>query len=120
MKSMNADLDYIRGNADQLLVVSTYTEGSAYEAIVANIVCAIAVTAEDLPIDREETDGRRITVASKVGTACTGSPSTQDLRFVLINSSAEEILAVVSEATNQTVIGGNQIQTSVWHVNETD
>lgn len=113
---LEAELNYVRNNADQMRVITAYTQGDSYATVVANTVCTIAVTATDLPVGVSGTLNRQITVASKTGTASASSPATPDLHIALVNSVGAEVLAVGDETTNQVIVSGNPITTPIWYV----
>lgn len=114
--ALEAELNYIRDNADQMRVITAYTQGDTYATVVANTVCTIAVTATDLPVGVNGTLNRQITVASKTGSASASSPPTPDLHIALVDSVAAEVLAVGNETTDQVIVSGNPVTTPIWYI----
>jgi hypothetical protein len=117
--AMIAELAYIRDTADNMHVITAYTQGDTYATVVANSVCTIAVTATDLPVSVFGTLDEQITVASKTGTASASSPPTPDLHLAIVDSVGAEVLAVGDETTDQDIVSGNPITTPIWYIRTT-
>jgi hypothetical protein len=117
--AMTAELAYIRDNANNMHVITAYTQGDSYATVTGNSVCTIAVTSADLPVSVLGTLDEQITVASKTGTASASSPPTPDLHIAIVNSVGAEVLAVGDESTDQAIVSGNPITTPVWYIKTT-
>lgn len=113
---MDQGLNHIVNNANEMRVVSAYTQNDTYATVVANTVALIGMSPTDFTLGNQGTFGRQITVAAKSGTASANSGAGPDLAIALCISASTEVSAVTDETTDQEITNGNPINVPSWTI----
>lgn len=113
-KVLDGGLNYIKGNANEMWLLSDYTLLDSYATVSGKKICSVTMDTVDPTTDYSITgaDGaaRVLAIAGKSGTA-TGSSvqGTNDLHIALVDTVNSEVLVVTDETSNQSVSSGNTI-----------
>lgn len=119
---LDAQLEYIRDNAERLVLLNNYSLGDAYATVVAgnNIIASVAINSTDFDAIADAAgDARRLPVQAQTATA-SNSSSTPDLHVAILKDSAtSEVLVVVDETSDQAITAGNPVNFAAWYVEAT-
>lgn len=109
---LDGGLDAIRYGATKMLLITSYTAGESYAAVVAKKICEVTMDATDPTTDYTiaGADGaaRVLTVVAKSGTASAPSGATPDLHIAFTNG-VDKVLWVTGETSDQVVTAGNTV-----------
>ena len=114
---LDAKLDLVAANCDQMHLVDTYVAGDSYAVVIAASLCAVAISGVDWTKAAHTGNGRKATLAAKSGTA-SATAAAGDRHIALVDSVNSVVYHVTDETTDQAITLGNPIDFPVIEIRE--
>lgn len=105
--TLDNGLNHIKNNATKLLLISAYSAGDSYAAVLSAAIMTIDVTSTDFTLSSSGSN-RLLTTSSKTGTASGTASGSPDLHIAFTNG-IDTVLWVTDETTNQPITTGNTV-----------
>lgn len=113
-EALDAALNYIKNNAQELRLVRSYSVGDSYATVLTNTICIIPVSSSDFTVAAASSNGRKYTLAGKSGNATSSSTGTAggfNHHWVIVSANA--VLKVHDETSNAQIVNGNSINSPI-------
>lgn len=105
---LDGGLDYLKANADAILLIKNYSAGDNYATVTGNILAAATTNSGEYTHAGAAGAARTLTSASKNVTASASSVGGDDLHIAFTNGT-DTVLFVTNETSNQVVTSGNSV-----------
>lgn len=106
---LDAGLDRIKNNAEEIWLLDTYSQNDDYSTVLGNKIASAAIAVGDFtgPV-ADATVNRKLTFTGKDGTASADS-SVGALHMAIVDVVGTEVLWVTDETSNQAITNLNPV-----------
>lgn len=114
--ALDAELDYIRQNAESIRLVNSFDPAiDTYASVVSNSVAAAAIGPSDFGDSADNGYSRRMSFNGKDGTA-TANDTNGNLYMVILDVNGTDILAVTDETSDGDVVNGADVEFPTFYM----
>jgi hypothetical protein len=104
---LDGGIDFIKANAVFMTLIKAYAANDSFAtAITGNGICSVAMTSADF-VKSSVSTSRRLTTATKTGTASANSGATPNLHVAFHDGT--NVLWVTDETSDQVITSGNDV-----------
>lgn len=105
---LDGGLDYLKANADAILLIKNYTAGDVYNTVITNVLASATTASGEYTHAGAAGAARTLTSASKTVTASASSAGGDNLHIAFTNGT-DTVLFVTNETSDQVVTAGNSV-----------